>query len=469
MVLAPAVVGAVVAFALAHVQPFRYDASATFRLQDPSVANSGAAGLVAAPRILTPDLQVEELLQTFISPALLTATSRLLGGSVSPRSVARAIGVGPQGINGVVAVSAHGSSAQLAARIANAAVDAEVALEDRLARSSYAQAAATEAAELRAARAAGLDRISSLTEEQNILALRTLASSSSPVLPVSAATPPSGPTTPRPVRDAVFGALLGLVLGGLLLVGRAQITRLVAAGRVDATEPDPRVVGRIPSRLLGGVVEPDDPRGDAAREPFRIVRTNLDFLRPQSPIRSVAICGLFPEAAATTVAASLAFACAASGRRTLLIDGDLHGGSLGERLGVRPGPGLADVLLGRSTPDEVTLALGRAARTRPSENAPTLWFVPAGHARDEAIKGFSGDRLAALLSELQDSFDLILLDTSPLLVTAESLAACAVTDAVLLCLRVGLDRVADVARAEGIVERLGGGPVGRVLTGADSV
>jgi Mrp family chromosome partitioning ATPase/capsular polysaccharide biosynthesis protein len=461
----PAVIGAFLAFALANGQPARYAASASFRIQDPSVANNAAAGILLSPQTLTPDEQVTELLQTFIRPALLAETSRRLGGSVSPQAVMHAISVGPQGINGVVAVSAHGASAQLVARVANAVVDSEVVLQDRSVRAVYAQAADAETAQLRAGRAAGLDPITAAQEQQNILGLRALASSSSPVQPVSAATPPAAPTTPRPGRDAVIAALLGLLLGGLILIGRDQINAFTAAGRVGGSAPDPRVVGRIPNPVRGGVVTPNDPGADAAREAFRVVRTNLDFLRPQSPIRSVAVCGLFREAAATTVAASLALACAAAGRRTLLVDGDLHGSSLGERLGVRPGPGLAEVLLRRSTVERVTTGLTWTSTMPSAHDAPSLWFVPAGDARREAIKGFAGDRLASLLRDWQDSYDLVILDTSPVLATAESIAACAVTDAVLLCLRVGLDRLADVARVERSVERLGGGPVGHVLTG----
>jgi Mrp family chromosome partitioning ATPase len=436
-------------------------------LQNPSLQQDAAAGIASPPQTVTPDEHVAQVLESFMRPALFRETSRLLGAAVSPDSVAHAISVAPRGINGVVGLTARGINPPLVARLANAAVDAEIVLEDRLVRSVYAQAADAQAAELQAGRHAGLDQVSVAATQQNILGLRTLATSATPVVGVTAATPPRSPTTPRPIRDGAVAALLGLVLGGLLLITRQQVAAFSAASRVAGSTPDPRVVGRIPRRLLGIVVTPDGPQANVAdREPFRIVRANLDFLRPEPPIRSVAVCGLSPGRATTTVAASLALACAASGRRTLLVDWDLHGGDLDERLGVDPGPGLAEVLLGRATIEDVTCDLTWAPSDGRAQSARMLCFVAAGNARREAIDG-SPEALARLLRRWQDSYHLVVLDTSPVLATAESLAACATTDAVLLCLGVGLDRLADVARVERTVGRLGGGPIGHVLTGAD--
>lgn len=463
LVLLPALLAAGLAVILAAQQTVRYQASASFTLSDPASGTQVIAGEAFADT-RTPDERVAEVLRAFSRPQLLEETSRLLGGRLSPQGVKAAISVSPQGINGVVAVSARAEDARLAAQLANAAVRAESVLGANVLRASYRRAADTAQAQLRAGRAGGLDRITLLQRQQNVLALRSLARAATPVTLTAAATIPRSPVAPRPVRDALVAAALGLLLGGLLVLTRARLVAAADAHRVGAPGSQEPPLGRIPSRLLGAVVRADDPTIDVDdRETFRIVRTNVEFLRPEPPIRSVSVSGVRADAGASGVAASLAFASAASGRRTLLVDADLHHSALADRLGAASGPGLADVLLGCSALEHTVQDLSWGSATRPSRSG-SLWFVPAGNARGEAIARFSGDGLELLLAGLTEAYDFLVLDTPPVPATAESLVACAASDAVLLCLRLGRDRLEDVEDVERTLERLGCGQVGHVLT-----
>lgn len=452
---------------LAHQQAVRYEASATFTLRDPTADTQVAGGGNAYADIRTPDERVADALAVFKRPELLARTSRLLGRRVSPQGVNRALSAGPQGISGVVAVTARAADARLAAQIANAAAHAESSLGADALRASYGREADTAQSQLRVGRANGLFDQATLSErQQNVLALRSLAANATPIALTAAAVPPRGPIAPRPIRDGLVAAALGALLGGALVFGRARSAFPDHDRGVSAGLSGRALVGRLPRRLLGAVVRADDPSIKADdREAFRIVRSNVDFLRADPPIRSVSVSGVVAEAGASGVAASLAFASAASGRRTLLVDADLHHSGLADRLGAAPGPGLADVLLGLSTLEQTVQDLSWGSVTQRPTSSGSLWFVPAGIARGKAIIEFSGDRMEQLLGNLVQAYDFVVFDTPPVPATPESLVACAASDAVLLCLRMGRDRREDVAEVERTLGRLGCGEVGHVLTG----
>jgi tyrosine-protein kinase Etk/Wzc len=197
---------------------------------------------------------------------------------------------------------------------------------------------------------------------------------------------------------------------------------------------------------------------DLAVEGFRSLRTGLHFGMLDAKTRSLAITSSAPEAGKSFTSVNLAAVAAQSGQRVCLIDADLRRGTLRRYFGVvKNAPGLADVLAGQATLDAV-LVKG------PVEG---LFFVPTGRFPPNPSELLMRPRLAELIAELDQRFDLTVLDSPPVL---------AVTDPVIIGRAVGANLaivrhdVTPIAEVQAMMRTLENGGVrltGVVLNGFD--
>lgn len=124
----------------------------------------------------------------------------------------------------------------------------------------------------------------------------------------------------------------------------------------------------------------------------------------------------------TTLAGQLAVSVARAGRKVVLVDGDLRRPRL-HRVFQRPlSPGLSELARGQVEEGEIVLAT----------EVENLYLVPAGHCDSEALEAVSQGRLDGFLRALREQFDLVLVDSSPVLTTADALVLAHITDSVVL-------------------------------------
>ncbi|GAB3842577.1 hypothetical protein GCM10029963_15870 [Micromonospora andamanensis] len=156
------------------------------------------------------------------------------------------------------------------------------------------------------------------------------------------------PVSPQPVRNTAIGALLGLLAGvGLaILRGMADVRLRDAAGLQRVTGSP--LLGEIPidatARTAPLIV--GDAATSARAEAVRKLRTNLRFVDVHEPARVIAVTSALQGEGKTTLSCNLAIALAEAGWRVLLVDADLRRPKVGDYLGIDPGVGLTDVLVG---------------------------------------------------------------------------------------------------------------------------
>jgi succinoglycan biosynthesis transport protein ExoP len=255
---------------------------------------------------------------------------------------------------------------------------------------------------------------------------------------VSPAIVPASPSKPRRKLIAGAGGLVALILATAvaLLVERGR-PRVRSSVEI-ATVTGHNVLGRVPlSRSVrrGIAAALDDPLVGGA---IRSLRTVLDHQAREAAVRTLAVTSSVPGEGKSTVAASLAWSIAHLDARVLLIDADLRHPSLARVLGLPPKPGLVEVLRG-----EVPLAQAVTEAAGP----PGLSVLPTSGIAE------TGDLLArnlhGLLSEAAGSYDVVIVDTPPLLAGDDSTTMATMCDAVLLVVTSGqqIRRLGDAARA----------------------
>ena len=244
---------------------------------------------------------------------------------------------------------------------------------------------------------------------------------------VARALPPGSPAAPpRRLLEAaglLVGLLLGIGIAVLLERGRPR----VRTWREMTASTGYSVVGRIPpSRVLAR--QPTEAFSDASvGSAFRTLRANIEpFLREHS-VRVLVITSPGKGDGKTRVAALVSESLARAGQRVLLVDGDFHRPQLAKVADVEVSRGFADLLEG-----EGDGSLWSAVRSGWIDNLSLLPTKPDSEAGD-----FLRRRFEAVLDGAADEFDLIVIDSPPLLGTNDARTLATLASGVLLVVQAG--------------------------------
>lgn len=465
-VVVPIIVIAALAYVLSARQPNEYVATATLVFQD----ESQALNLVGAPAAtsLTPSQRASQAADTLIAPALVQRVRSDLGANMSVDLLTSALKATPKADTSLVALEARDGDARFAALLANTAARDAAQTQTNDARRGY-QNAADRLRRVFAGQKGSKDATTQAVFADRVSQLLSLASVAQPVQVASLANVPGSPVSPKPVRNALVGAFIGLLLGLLAAFVRNSLDQRFRTSSDVEREIDDPIVGHVRESAMGyaGVATVGRPQFEPVDvEGFRKLRNNLDFLRLGGPPQCVAVTSGLPEEGKSTVAASLASAIAAADRSVVLVECDLRRPSLSARLGLEGDAGLTDYLSGDMSLADVT----RTVETSDDNGAQTACnfaCVPAGRLRNDMGESLSTERFQKFLEEARETYDAVIIDTAPVLAIADTLEVLNQADAVLLCVRSSRTKREQARAARRVVARIPDMLVGVVITGVE--
>ncbi|MCE5333231.1 MAG: polysaccharide biosynthesis tyrosine autokinase [Desulfobacteraceae bacterium] len=244
---------------------------------------------------------------------------------------------------------------------------------------------------------------------------------------IDSAESPSQPVKPEKINTAILSLMLGAVLG----IGVAFIRRSLVKGIEDPNEIERRlgvpVYCTIPHSEQQVRASKNRRRGDSkhdllsaaypqdpAIESIRSLRTSLQFALMDAPNNIITITGPSPGIGKSFVSANLTASLAEGGQRILLIDADMRKGHLHDLFGFKRAHGLSELIS-----HEVTLE-----KAIHKDIMPGMDFIGAGIVPPNPSELLMSDRYRDLISTLSKQYDIVLVDTPPILaVTDASLVA----------------------------------------------
>jgi len=275
---------------------------------------------------------------------------------------------------------------------------------------------------------------------------------------VSSATPPLGSSAPQRTRFIAVALVLSLVLG----IALACLIERVRSGFGSPEQLEAslgiRSFGLVPavparSRLPSA-------RGQAARRfaaSLDNIRGHLHAMGDARP-KVVMVSSALPQEGKSVLAASIATNAARAGWRVLLLECDFRRPFMAKNFGLSASPGLSDILHGG-------LLGGTANPLR--EVRPRLFVLPGGSVPADPQELLASDRMSLLLAELRDQYDLVILDTPPVIPVSDALVLCRHADATLLVVRWEKASRAAVQDAVDLLRRSRAALMAAVLTRAD--
>jgi polysaccharide biosynthesis transport protein len=163
----------------------------------------------------------------------------------------------------------------------------------------------------------------------------------------------------------------------------------------------------------------------AVSEAARSIRTNLMFMNPDRPCRSLLVSSAAPSEGKTTVACSIAIAFAQGGQRVCLVDGDLRRPRLHRIFGRAGEAGLTSVLVGDATIAEVS---------KPTE-IDNLSAIPAGPLPPNPADLLHSARFRKFMEDLTNRFDRVVIDSPPLVAVTDAAIVSTLVDGVVFVVR----------------------------------
>ncbi len=319
----------------------------------------------------------------------------------------------------------------------------------------------------------------------------TLINESGKVQEVTIVRPALAPTKPfnLPAKSMVLitGIVMGLVIGVVLAFGMEVFDTSI--GTIEDVEDLLKipVLGVIPHFgkddrtrrwRKKGVTDRDrrqdliahyDPKSLPA-EAFRTLRSNLEFMRVNKKDKTFLVTSAFVEEGKTFNVVNLALSMAQAGSRVLLIGADLRRPVIHKMFGLNRQPGLTDYVLGNYSWREVRKSIAdvmlgdfeleEILRTPGLDN---LSIISSGTTPPNPAEILRSDRFKSLLREAREEYDLIFIDSPPILPVADATEISTYVDGVLLVYMVGKIGRGVLKRAKASLDTVKANVIGIVL------
>ncbi|MBI3200125.1 MAG: polysaccharide biosynthesis tyrosine autokinase [Myxococcales bacterium] len=280
---------------------------------------------------------------------------------------------------------------------------------------------------------------------------------------------------PRVSVNVGLGIFGGIALGIAAAMARGLLDRTLKTPDDVETDLGLAFLGLLPeigSRGFGGyygvsrrrrrqkeaspvrpeLIVHDNPMSGVA-EAARAIRTNLMFMSPDEPYKTLLVTSPAPAEGKTTVAVCIAVAMAQAGQRVVVIDCDLRRPRVHRVFGKKSVVGVTSALVDGASLDEIVQ----------ETEVPNLWFIPAGPLPPNPAELFHSERFKAFLRSVSGAFDRVIIDSPPVVTVTDAAVLSTLVDGVVLVIR-AFSTAKDLAR-HGVraIRDVGGKTIGAVL------
>lgn len=281
--------------------------------------------------------------------------------------------------------------------------------------------------------------------------------------------------TSKPVKPKkALIVVMATMLGGMLAVAIVLVQKAIHKGVEDPNEIEALglpVYASVPysdyqDKLTGfnrakkgrnkpkSILAVDNP-ADLSIEALRSLRTSLHFAMMEAKNNIIAISGPSPGVGKSFISVNLATVLAQSGKKVLIIDADMRKGYLQTQFGMKWDDGLSDLLSGRLTLEQVTK----------TSQVQDLDVITRGQIPPNPSELLMHSNFTKLVEQVKDKYDIVIIDTPPILAVTDPAIVSAHTGTTLLVARFGQNHAREIELTRNRFEQNGIDVKGVVFNG----
>lgn len=263
---------------------------------------------------------------------------------------------------------------------------------------------------------------------------------------------PTAPVKPNKIKNLILAAAAGIILACVLVFIMEMLDHTFKKQEDVEKKLGINVLGNIP-RFAGSKKKKDkkgksnakkgdqnlialiDPKSSAA-EAYRALRTNLHYTSIDKPLKTLVITSPGPEDGKSTTACNLAISLAQNGEKVLLIDADLRKAKIHKYFDLPNQIGLTNILADNVEPEDAFI--GRT-------DIDNLTMISSGPVPPNPAELLGSNKMKTLLDEFKKQFDVIIIDTPPVLNVTDSSILGGIADGILLVVSAGETNI-EIAR-----------------------
>lgn len=474
MILAIVVIATAGTYFYYDRQPKEYTASTDLYVQTSPLDKA----LFGTNSGIDPDRNNADQAKLLTSRSVAEAVAQRLKFPGPPAELQSAINVTTGSGSDFVTISATQPSPFEAARLANAFATAFIAVRKAATRNDITAAKQVAQEEL-----SGLPNNASNATARRTLTERVRRLGVIEGLPtgsaqqVDRALPPSAASAPKPKRNALFALFVSLVFAIGAAFGLDRIDKRVR--RVEEIEPLydlPMLANVSHTRRMAPDTEGRAVLPDNLREAFRTLRTNLELISLDRPLRKILVTSAVPQEGKSSVVRNLALAYREAGARVAVIEADLRQPTMKGLFHIYAGAGLTNVLTGEHDLSTALqpVAVGAESSILTALQAPArhgygsqngsggpgdLVVLTSGEPTANPPAVLASNRLRELLDELAASYDIVLIDSPPILAVSDAIPLLTAVDGTIVVARLDLSTRSAARRVMELIRRVQGAEV----------
>jgi polysaccharide biosynthesis transport protein len=464
-------------------QPKRYAATARIMTASQATVVSAATG----SNLTWQNVDERELqtLATFVAtPEIASAAVKQLGWPMAPGDALGSITATADPNASVIAVTATNADPEKAAALANAFATEFVAWRQQTQRGSIDEAIKLVDDQIQTTPKKTLSFSALVDRRSQLEVIKALVTGD--VVVGESAQVPGAPASPKPLRNGALAFAGALIVGiGLAFLRESLDVSIHTVDEISAAIDMP-LLGTIPQfkdgeRGAGHMITLEDPRSPAA-ESYRFLRTNLEFVDFGRDAKTILVTSPQPAQGKSTTIANLAVTLLRAGKKVAVVEGDLRRPSLHRFFKVRNSLGITTVVSSATTLEEAMHTLTYTeAQPKGSERVPQgsaglpasgaigelrLRVLTSGPIPPNPGEIVTSDQFSAVLAELREGHDYVLVDAPPMFVVGDAAALAGKVDGVIIVLRFAQTSTHTLTGVTEFAKRVPARTLGVVVTGA---
>jgi capsular exopolysaccharide synthesis family protein len=188
-------------------------------------------------------------------------------------------------------------------------------------------------------------------------------------------------------------------------------------------------------------------------EQFRTLRTNIRYSSLGNEIKSIVVTSSMPDEGKSTIISNLAVAMANAGKRVIIVDCDLRKPTIHKRFSISNSQGLTNILVQDKKKTEIMIVT----------DVPNLYIIPSGPIPPNPSELLGSMAMKDTLEELTRTFDMVLIDTPPVLNISDAQILSALSQGTIIVASYGKSEKKALLSAKENIEKVGGKILGVVI------